>query len=73
MDHRSTPMLSRLRVAARDAAEVMVEYGGPDPAELIALAQQIGARENASVKCTKDAGQPGVLSIRFRRIVAASF
>ena len=51
----------------------MVEYGGPDPAELIALAQQIGVREKASVECTEDAGRPGVLSIRFRRIAAASF
>lgn len=72
MDQRSASVLLRLRMAAREAAEAMVEYGGQDPAELVALAQHIGARENASVECTEDAGSPGVLSIRFSRTVGAS-
>jgi hypothetical protein len=38
-------LISRLRVAARQAGETTIEYGADDPAELVALAQQIAAHE----------------------------
>ena len=60
-------LLFRLRAAACQAAEITIEYGGGDPVELVALAQQIGRRENCIAHCTTPPDRPHVLSIRFAR------
>jgi hypothetical protein len=60
-------LLFRLRAAAREAADVTIEYGGGDPVELVALARQIGERENCTADCTTPPDRPHVLSIRFAR------
>ena len=61
------PLLSLLRLAARRAEEVVIDYGGGDPAELIALAEQVGEREGRLVACAVHPGRPGTLAVRFRR------
>ena len=61
------PLLSLLRLAARKAEEVVIDYGGGDPAELIALVEQVGAREGRLVACAVRPGTPGTLAVRFRR------
>jgi hypothetical protein len=58
-------LMSRLRAAARSAAEATIEFGGGDPAELVALAERIGAREDRSAECAVLPGSPGVLVVRF--------
>ncbi len=60
-------LLFRLRAAARQAADITIEYGGGDPVELIALARQIGERENCTADCTTQPDRPHVLSVRFAR------
>ena len=60
-------LLFRLRAAARQAADITIEYGGGDPVELIALAQQIGKRENCTADCTTQPDRPHILSVRFAR------
>ena len=60
-------LLFRLRAAARQGADITIEYGGADPVELIAVARQIGERENCTVDCTTLPDRPHVLSIRFAR------
>jgi hypothetical protein len=65
-------LLFELRDAARQAAEVTIEYGGGDPVELVALAEQIGQRENCIVECTTPPDRPHVLSVRFARRVVVT-
>jgi hypothetical protein len=65
-------LLSRLRAAARQAAEITIEYGGGDAAELSALAQHMAERENCTAECTTLPDRPRVLSVRFVRCVAPS-
>ena len=62
-------LLFELRAAARQATEITIEYGGGDPVELVALAEQIGKRENCTVECTTPPDRPLVLSVRFARRV----
>jgi hypothetical protein len=59
-------LLFRLRAAARQATEITIEHGG-DPVELIALARQIGERENCIADCTTPPDRPHVLNVRFAR------
>ena len=63
-------LLFELRAAARQATEITIEYGGGDPVELVALAEQIGQRENCIVECTAPPDRPHVLSVRFARRIA---
>ena len=58
-------LMSRLRAAARAATEATIEFDGGDPAELVALAQRIAARENRSAECSVPPDRPGVLVVRF--------
>ena len=60
-------LLFRLRAAARQATEITIDYGGGDPVELIALARQIGERENCTADCTTPPDRPHVLNVRFAR------
>jgi hypothetical protein len=60
-------LLFRLRAAARQAADITIEFGGSDPVELIALARQIGERENCTADCTTPPDRPHVLCVRFAR------
>ncbi len=64
----STSLMSRLRAAASRAAETTVEHGRGDPAELVALAEEIGAREGCAAECSAPPGRPGVLAVRFTRL-----
>jgi hypothetical protein len=67
MGDDDTSVMSRLRIAAVNAAEAMIAYSGDDPAELVALAQQIGLRQNCTVKCSKVPANPSMLKVRFHR------
>ena len=63
-------LLSRLRAAAREATETAVEFAGDDPAELVALARHIAAREGCTAECEArpaPADRPRLLSVRFAR------
>jgi hypothetical protein len=60
-------LLFQLRAAARQATEITIDYGGSDPVELIALARQIGERENCTADCTTPPDRPHALSVRFAR------
>ena len=60
-------LLFRLRDAARQAADITIEYGGGDPVELIALARQIGERENCTADCKTLPDRPQALNVRFAR------
>jgi len=62
-------LLFELRAAARQTTEIIIEYGGGDPVELVALAEQIGLRENCIVDCTTPPDRPHVLSVRFAQRV----
>lgn len=59
-------LMSGLRGAARSAGEVEIEFGGDDPAELVALAERIAAREGRAAECVASPDRPGVLVVRFR-------
>jgi hypothetical protein len=64
MDHSvmgddGNSVMSRLRVAAVNAAEAMIAHSGDDPAKLVALAQQIGLRENRTAECTTSSAPSG--------------
>jgi hypothetical protein len=72
MGDDDTSVMSRLRIAAVNATEVMIAYSGNDPAELVALAQQIGLRENCTAECTKVPARPGMLKVRYRRTAGVS-
>lgn len=58
-------LMSRLRGAARSAGEVEIEFGGGDPAELVALAERIAAREGRAAECAVPENRPRVLVVRF--------
>ena len=60
-------LLFELRAAARQATEITIEYSGGDPVELVALAEQIGQRENCIVDRTTPPGRPHILSVCFAR------
>lgn len=60
-------LLFRLRAAARQAADITIEFGGGDPVELIALARQIGERENCTADCTTPPDRPHVFNVHFAR------
>jgi len=60
-------LFSQLRSAANQAAETEIPYAGGDPAELVAVADLIAARENCSAECIVIPGQPHRLKVRFRR------
>jgi hypothetical protein len=72
MGDDDTFVMSRLRLAAVNAAEAMIAYGGDDPAELVALAQRIGWRENCMAECSKVPGRPGMLKVRYHRAAGGS-
>jgi hypothetical protein len=72
MGDYSNSVMSRLRVAAVNAAEAMIAYSGDDPAKLVALAQQIGLRENRTAECTTSSARPGMLKVRFHRAAGGS-
>ena len=59
-------LMSRLRHAARSAEEARIEFEGDDPAELVALAECIGAREGRTAECVVPPDRPGVLVVRFK-------
>jgi hypothetical protein len=63
-------LISRLRLAASQAAETTIEYGADDPAELVALAEQIAAHENCTAECTVLPNQPHLLRVRFKRRIS---
>jgi hypothetical protein len=65
-------VMSRLRVAAVNATEAIIQYRGDDPAELVALAQQIGALENCTAECSKVPARPGMLKVRYHRAADGS-
>jgi hypothetical protein len=72
MGDDDTSVMSRLRIAAVNATEVMVAYHGDDSAELVALAQQIGRREHCTAECTKVPARPGMLKVRYHRTAGGS-
>jgi hypothetical protein len=72
MGEDDTSVMSRLRIAAVNATEAIIEYSGDDPAELVALAQQIGALENCKAECSKAPGRPGMLKVRYHRSTGGS-
>jgi hypothetical protein len=72
MGDDDTSVMSRLRIAAVNATEVMVAYHSDDPAELVALAQQIGLRENCTAECSKVPARPGILKVRYHRAAGGS-
>jgi hypothetical protein len=73
MGDDDTSVMSRLRIAAVNATEAMIaHHGGDDPAELVALARQIGRRENCTAECSKVPGRPGMLKVRYRRVADGS-
>lgn len=72
MGDDDTSVMSRLRIAAVNATEAMIAYGGDDPAELVALAQQIGRREKRTTLCTMVPARPGMLKVRYRRAADGS-
>jgi hypothetical protein len=72
MGEDDTSVMSRLRIAAVNATEAIIEYSGDDPAELVALAQQIGALENCKAECSKAPGRPGMLKVRYHRAAGGS-
>jgi hypothetical protein len=72
MGDDDTSVMSRLRIAAVNATEAMIAYHGNDPAELVALAQQIGLRENCTAECTKIPTRPGMLKVRYHRAADGS-
>ncbi len=59
-------LMSRLRDAARSATEATIEFEGGDPADLVALAERIGAREGRTAECAVHPDRPGVLVVRFK-------
>ena len=59
-----------LRRAATQGAEVAVEYGGGDPAELVALAHHVAERVNSAAECSIAPDRPGVLRVWFTKRVA---
>jgi hypothetical protein len=61
--------MSRLRHAARSAGEATIEFEGDDPAEPVALAERIGAREGRAAECAVHPDRPGVLVVRFEPCV----
>ncbi len=69
--HR-TLIMSRLRIGAYQAGEATIEYGGGDPAELVALIQHIAARENCTAECAEVPDQHGLLSVAFKRTTGVS-
>jgi hypothetical protein len=72
MEDNDTSVMSRLRIAAVHATEVVIPYSGDDPEELVALAQQIGVRENCTAECTKVPARPGMLKVRYHRAAGGS-
>ncbi len=61
------PLLTALKLAAGKADRVTIEYGGGDPAELVALAQAVGAQAGCAVEWAADPDRPGALTLCFRR------
>jgi hypothetical protein len=72
MGDDDTSVMSRLRIAAVHTAEALIAYSGDDPAELVALAQQIGLRENCTAECSKVPARPGMLKVRYHRAAGGS-
>jgi hypothetical protein len=72
MGDDQTSVMSRLRTAAINATEAMIAYSGDDPAELVALAQQIGLREHCTAECTRVPARPGMLKVRYHRSTGGS-
>ena len=60
-------LLSRLRMAAYQAAETTIEYGGGDATELVALVEQVAALENCTAECTQVLDCRSLLQIQFKR------
>ena len=69
----STPLLmSKLRLAARNADQVTLAWNAGDPTELMAVAGEIGKREGCSVECAPLEKTPGFLTLRFKRLDISS-
>ncbi len=60
-------ILAQLRDAARSATETEVQFSGGDPAELIAVINEIAARENCTAVCTVSSKGSHFLKVCFRR------
>jgi len=60
-------LISRLRAAARQTAEIEIEHGDSDPAELVALIREIAEREGRMAECVPQPHRLGVLTVRFVR------
>ena len=60
-------LMSKLRIAARNAERITLAWNGGDPAELMAVAGEIGEREGCSVECTSLVETPGLLTLQFKR------
>ena len=64
-------LLTTLKHAASKADRVTIEYGGGDPAELLALAAAVGAHAGCAVEWAADPDRPGALTVCFRRRAGA--